>query len=752
MKKLKGLNWKQFFVNHFEKLVFGLVILIGLGALAMSRWAPYRDKNPAQLQEQVAQATQQHTQGTWPEEKQQEYASVNDISAKAESLLSSLDVNRFMFSASQPGFFPPVIDNKQPISDIDWLPVEQMIADAGRVLISTAPAFDPTMMNPAMGTEMMPGMPGMPGGAGMPGQPGAQGGQTPADNKYAPRRSGGMGMGMGMEGMAGMEGGPGMAPGMAPGAPGMAPGAPGAPGAGGRGNTRNRNTRNQGRGGGAGGAAGAAGPAGEPMVTPGMEGMPGTEGSMGPVMEGEGKRFVSVRGVFPLKQQEEILAKAMHLRTTAEATQRLHFIEYELERQVAQAGPDPWTGPWEKVDRQIAEDTISKSMGTEAVVYDPSTTSGVFTMPLPMRLMGYWTPEEASHPALEKFSGTDQARKQEAWIKQKIAEYNKEMEDLEKLQPVGGGGWQKFQRGLGGIGSEMVDNTALMGQMAQSYNQAFGEAGAGGNQTRAMRPADIKAQIEAMITASGTFLLFRYLDFDVKPGYAYRYRVRLQVANPAQGLDATMVERPDIAEGPTRWTPWSDPTPVAVVPRDTEHFLATVIPGTRTEPTRARFEMYQWSEDIGTVVNQVLEVTPGAAIGGQVETTVIDPAANTAEPKSVEFKSGDVLVDIMPGVNSGADRNARTGSGASYVIPDQILYVNDWGGLEVSNRITRAADRLEYREDYKAFREAYKDLTEPAPPMTGMEGMEGMEMMPGEGMMMEEGMAPGGRRGRGRGR
>lgn len=735
MKKLKGLNWKQFFVNHFEKLVFGLVILIGLGALAMSRWAPYRAKNPAELQAQVVQAEQQHAQGTWPEEKQQEYADVNDISAKAEALLASLDVNRFMFSANQPGFFPPVIDNKQPIGDIEWLPIDQMIADAGRVLISTAPAFDPTMMNPAMGTEMMPGMPGqMPGAAGMPGQPGTQGQQTPVDNRYAPRRGGGMGMGM--DGMTGMEGGPGMAPGMAPGGAGMAPGAPGA---GGRGNTRNRN-RNTARGGAA---------PDEAMMMPEMEGMPGMEGSMGPVMEGEGKRFVSVRGVFPLKQQEEILAKALHLRTTAEATQRLQFIDYELERQVAQAGPDPWSGPWEKVDRQIAEDIVAKSAGTESVVYDPSTTSGVFTMPLPMRLMGYWTPEEASHPALEKFSGTEQARQQEAWIKQKIAEYNKEMEELEKTQPIGGGGWQKFQRGIQDIGSTMMEDPMLMGQMAQSYNQTFGGGAGGGNQARGMRPADIKAQIEAMITASGTYLLFRYLDFDVKPGYAYRYRVRLQVANPAQGLDATMVERPDIAEGPTRWTPWSDPTPVAVVPKDTEHFLASVVPGTRTEPTRARFEMYQWSEDIGTVVNQVLEVTPGAAIGGQVETTVIDPAANTAEPKSVEFKSGDVLVDIMPGVNSGADRSARTGSGANYVIPDQILYVNDWGGLQVSNRITRAEDRLAYREDFKAFREAYKDLTDPAPPETGMEGMEGM--LPGEEMMMEEGM-PGGRRGRGRGR
>jgi hypothetical protein len=55
-------------------------------------------------------------------------------------------------------------------------------------------------------------------------------------------------------------------------------------------------------------------------------------------------------------------------------------------------------------------------------------------------------------------------------------------------------------------------------------------------------------------------LLYRYVDFDVRPGMAYRYRVRLQCTVP---LDQTSIDR--FAEDgkrfePVPWTPWSEPT------------------------------------------------------------------------------------------------------------------------------------------------------------------------------------------------
>lgn len=57
-------------------------------------------------------------------------------------------------------------------------------------------------------------------------------------------------------------------------------------------------------------------------------------------------------------------------------------------------------------------------------------------------------------------------------------------------------------------------------------------------------------------------LLFRYLDFDVKPGNFYRYRVKLVVKNPNL---AYLTSDPFVSRGMTRETPWSRPSQAVLV-------------------------------------------------------------------------------------------------------------------------------------------------------------------------------------------
>src|SRR5262249_48185195 len=69
---------------------------------------------------------------------------------------------------------------------------------------------------------------------------------------------------------------------------------------------------------------------------------------------GRGYRFVAIRGVFPLRAQVEELMRATgsspgELKGAQELVQ-LH--DFRLERQTAQPGTNPWTGPWEVVDRE----------------------------------------------------------------------------------------------------------------------------------------------------------------------------------------------------------------------------------------------------------------------------------------------------------------------------------------------------------------------------------------------------------------
>ena len=56
----------------------------------------------------------------------------------------------------------------------------------------------------------------------------------------------------------------------------------------------------------------------------------------------EGRRFVSVRGLVPLKKQLDKFALALNIDVPAKAAELLEYVEFELQRQTAIEGPDPW--------------------------------------------------------------------------------------------------------------------------------------------------------------------------------------------------------------------------------------------------------------------------------------------------------------------------------------------------------------------------------------------------------------------------
>ncbi|MBA3313465.1 MAG: hypothetical protein H0T47_09290, partial [Planctomycetaceae bacterium] len=507
-----------------------------------------------------------------------------------------------------------------------------------------------------------------------------------------------------------------------------------------------------GRGGAAGGRGGAAGGRGGSAMA-GMEGMEGEmygyEGgygmTTGPV-EAEAKRYVSVRGVFPIRRQETELARALNAQSVAEVMDALVFKDFELERQMAVPGDDPWAGPWGKVDVQVANDVLNEAAFFDADVVDTSVTNPVFTMPLPGRLAGNWNDETASHPSLSKFDLDPAAKEKLDYLNAKIAEYAKLNEEALKDQVQ-----------IGGFAAQTYD-TAKVGRMMMSDPSAMSElsVGFGGMQTRGNRGAVdpgaqlTKDEIKQYITASGTYLLFRYIDFDVQPGNAYRYRVRLETLNPAYGREAGEVVRSDVAEGQTRWTDWSKPTPPTIVPRDTRYFLTSVEPGGARQSDRARFELFQWSDEIGMIINSFLAVEPAQFIGGTTSAEVIDPAANTFEPQDFTFASGDMLVDIDKSPTGLERARPELALGRNYQLPPQVLVVNDWGGLDVQDPVSTAGERLDREAFQKQIAEDYDYLKTPV--ATGDETGMPYDM---EGMMESGMLGPGSgkanplRRGRG---
>ena len=180
------------------------------------------------------------------------------------------------------------------------------------------------------------------------------------------------------------------------GAPALPPGVPGSPAAGPPGMSAHA-------------AAGAP-------VDPAAMMMMGADGSAGMIMGGAGRtgrgvRYVAVRGVLPYRVQLEKLSRALNLDTKAEARDALSYVNFELQRQRAIPGPNPWPegeDGWESVDSQVAIDLLTNEAANwDAELVAPESTDAVFTMPLPTRIEGPWTPEEASHPRLERLTAEE---------------------------------------------------------------------------------------------------------------------------------------------------------------------------------------------------------------------------------------------------------------------------------------------------------------------------------------------------------
>ncbi len=97
---------------------------------------------------------------------------------------------------------------------------------------------------------------------------------------------------------------------------------------------------------------------------------------------------------------------------------------------------------------------------------------------------------------------------------------------------------------------EVVERHFSDDDMDMVGNVSVGDAGMGGRQH---------------FVTSPEMLLFRFLDFSVAPGNAYRYRLRLKLQNPNFKRDPAELLDVSTREGRFRFTPWSDPSTPAVV-------------------------------------------------------------------------------------------------------------------------------------------------------------------------------------------
>ena len=386
----------------------------------------------------------------------------------------------------------------------------------------------------------------------------------------------------------------------------------------------------------------------------------GMTGSRGPTVHAEGKRFVALRAVFPLGDQLDELAKSMHEQRQKVAG-AVNFLDFEVERQVAQPGNNPWAGSWEKVDLQATLELMDR-IEFDADLVDPAYTDNVFTMPLPRRVVGRWN-KWASHPLIKTL--TDEQAELQAQLNEKLIEEagKKKVEDptakkglSSKLHNVRGIRSQFMAQGqMNGIVNDMA-NQFKSGDMAM-FNQSLPR----GDGSEGMAGAMNSFTDQLTRTGDGRmskYLLFRYFDFQINPGNAYRSRVRMTLLNPNFKRPVEELVDESIAAGEVRVTPWSEPTPPVVVAEEQHMFLAKAEKPRGDALPSAQIDVYQWLSDAGTTIAaKVDKLQLGQFIGGRCpETEVYRPAHDTLKKEEVPVFTGSLLADVAPApATSGFD-------------------------------------------------------------------------------------------------
>jgi hypothetical protein len=672
---LKTFDYKQFFINHGEKVAIALIGLMMAAFLYGTNWKA-TDKTPTELIDRAKKAQQEIEEHPWPADKKQALGQGTELAGKVAQLLSPVNAAAFAIAP----FNSPLHPDKTLVSMPKWLPVDHLIASYGVAEFTMQPGVPPLddgfIRNKPKEKE--------PRGKALRDRAKRRE-QTPPKKKEDEEENPISEEFRRKEGQAGGQGGGQM---------------------GGRlniGRALARRLDKKGR---------KSEEANEADKTPAPK--------VAAKPTGRGYRFVAVRGVFPLKNQIAELARAMGLATNQKNLQGMvQFRDFKLERQtrIDRQGADPWSGPWEVVDR----DPVIQLLENDVIGYAPETVlydlvDGHICMPYPERMVGQWG-DLATHPDIKEFSLSDEEVEQQVEYEWKLLE-KVQKEDEKVKAPVD-------KRGFMGVTKDMRALSAR-GQRTEGEDISPREkilrdleSGTGDKEKIDEQLAEF---VRNRATPADHFVLFRYLDLKIDPGKTYRYRVKLTVANPFHNKHVEEVTDPSIIEGEERETEYSEPTVPVTVKEDAQFFVKRVDSHVgRPSLPSAEMDFFQWFAETGTVVNKVLRIQIGQILGGRERADVLRPAEEIFDSEKVLFSTNDALVDVSSGfsldpslhkdiVDNLVPGAKRTGD----TVPSETLVADENGELHVIDGLDQKADYDQTKTHYDQQNKAFESLRTPA--------------------------------------
>ncbi|NQV26154.1 MAG: formylglycine-generating enzyme family protein [Rhodopirellula sp.] len=596
---------KEIIIEHGEKFILGLIGLFVLIGIGTTQWSTY-EKKPEEFAQKIDAGKAEFARSTWPETEKETFVAP-DPGDQVANLFEGIPPNvtyEYLVKWTH-----RITEAREKVAEPEYLAIEDLVADAGRILIELSPEQKEAVEGTVPGVRV------------------ASADEVTRQNTVArpkpdgprverPRRNG---------------------------QPGTSP------------SPSDSTTANP-------YAGGPSEYGGDPsMAGYPNDGMSGYGGAARNV-EARGTRFAAVRGIFRMKQQIEKVQRALRLDKSQEAYMQVRFWDFELQRQTAVAGSNPWPNEWEDVDIDVAVKLL-KRIEFDVDVVDELYRDAVFTMPLPYRVTGSWATAAgpngilASHPQIKRLLTEKEQLEQETRAKALL----KAAEQEEKIKESTGRGFQQVQVNTRSMRGSMMGNSSAMSAYSESYDALAKEADPeyGSSSSSSGYPGG-RSMGRMDVVATPELMLFRFLDFSVVPGNAYRYRVRLKLLNP--NFDRDPGELQDFAsrEGKYRFTPWSEVSTPALIEDENEVYVAKV-----DDRRGVSMDAYQWMTETGMYVHGQFEgldrgdriarwtkeVTSRkrgseTEIKGGITTEVLRPSAGTFMEEQIDFVTPNTLVDF----------------------------------------------------------------------------------------------------------
>jgi hypothetical protein len=687
-------GFKEMAIEHGEKFILGLAgvfVLIGIGT---TQWSTY-EKKPEEFAAKIEAGKAEFGRSTWPETEKETFVAIDPGEEVAKLLEGIPHGQKYEYLVK---WVHRITKAREKVAEPEYMAIENLVADAGPLLLELTPEEE----QPVGGTSPDIRVASADEVAGNKiDKPKIQGPRPDGPRPEGPRPGG----------SAGYPGG-----------------------------ASPEEDVNAGEDPGYGGGlmedyAGA-----------------GEYGGATRNVEARGTRFAAIRGIFKMKQQIEKVKRALRLDTAQEAYTQVRFWDFELQRQTAVAGADPWGNDWEDVDIEVAVKLLER-IEFDVDVVDEQYRDAVFTMPLPYRVTGSWSTAAgpngilASHPQIKRLLSEKEQLEQETRSKALL----KAAEQEKKIKESGGRGFQRVQLNTRSMRSSMMGNADAMSAYTSSYNDLQMEADPEYNSENSGYPGSYPggAMGRMDVFATPELMLFRFLDFSVVPGNAYRYRVRLKLLNP--NFDRDPGELQDFAsrEGKYRFTPWSEISTPALIQDENEVYVAKV-----DQRRGVSVDAYQWMSETGTYVHGPFEgLDRGDRIAswtrevksrrrgaesetqGGVTTEVLRPSAGTFMEEQIDFVTPNTLVDYnretLLDPNDHPDLELATKR-----LPNtfqEIVVVNRFGDLIRLDTVGNAAAHESAKRRMTQQDELWSHLKRAAPAAGGgidelmMEGYPGME-------------------------